>query len=121
MVEAGFALIFAYFWVGLMEAIDRFERPSDRPEYETAQPEFETAPSFSRTLHIILFFPFSRTLARSPLRSLLKVLVHAAIVYAGAYGLSLMFDRVVLGLAVFGLLICVVAFFYILTSTTRLS
>ena len=121
MAEALLALAFAYLWVGALEAIDRFERESPRPEYETAEPEFEAAPSFGRTLRIVLLFPFSNTINRSPLRSFLKVLAHAAIVYAGAYGLSLILDRVMLGMAVIGLLICVVAFFYILTSTTRLN
>lgn len=121
MPEALLALAFAYVWVGILEAIDRFERPSPRPEYETAEPEFEAAPSFLRTLRTILFFPFVDATPWSFLRVVLKVLLYAGIVLTGALALTLLFDRIMLGLAVIGLLVCLVAFFYILTSTTRLT
>ena len=119
LVQALLALVLAYLWVGILEAIDRFEQPAG-PEYETAEPEFHTAPSLKRTLRIILLFPFSATINRSPLRSLVKVLLHAALVYAGAYGLSLLFDQTMLGIAVVGLVLWMIVFFYILTSATRL-
>lgn len=119
LVQALLAFILAYLWVGILEAIDRFEQPAG-PEYETAEPEFHTAPSFSRTLRIILLFPFSATINRSPIRSLVKVLLHAALVYAGAFGLSLLFDQTMLGIAVIGLALVMIVFFYILTSATRL-
>ena len=118
MPEALLALAFAYVWVGILEAIDRFEQPSERPEYETAEPEFAAAPSFRRTVRTILFFPFIRATPWSFLRAVLK---HAGVVLTGALALTLLFDRIILGLAVIGLLVCLVAFFYILTSTTRVT
>lgn len=121
MPEALLALAFAYVWVGVLEAIERFERPSDRPEYETAEPEFAAAPSFSRTLRTVFFFPLLDATPWSLLRVVLKVLLHAAVVFAGALALTLLLDRIMLGLAAIGLIVCLVAFFYILTSTTRVT
>lgn len=121
MPEALLALAFAYVWVGILEAIDRFERPIGLPEYETAEPEFAAAPSFRRTVRTILFFPFIRATPWSFLRAVLKVLLHAGVVLTGALALTLLFDRIILGLAVIGLAVCLVAFFYILTSTTRVT